>query len=401
MPAKPCFVVKNKFQIAQFENLARAYPDARYLLLNRRTLWREFKRSEIRASGIPIKVVSSEDITRAVAGSEVVFFQTLFSGIERVRRPLVSVQYGLAKERHNYGEWRALADMNLMFGPYSAEKVAHFSPSYGVGNIKFADWTAQGAAEGRAEAKQAIGADPAKPLVLYMPTYGALGSFNDLVDPLSRLGDAFEVAIKMHHNNEIRGNSWRREAAGRGLTRLFSGGSDQKALLAAADVVVSDFSGAIFDAIYARVPVVLFQDDAARKVGVQKFDLGSIEFRRRSELGVVCERPEDLAAAVRAALDRSPEAVAQVEAVRAQLFADAAGSVARSTELVERLLQGDIPRLTTPQLYVREAVKALTTSRAVRKQAEVRTFCQRLEEAVMKPVMRACAAVMGRRDVED
>lgn len=403
MPARPCFVVKNKFQIAQFENLARAYPDARYLLLKRRTLWKEFGRGEIRASEVPIKVVREADIGRVAAGFDVVFFQTLFSGIEQVRCPLVSVQYGLAKERHNYGEWRALADMNLMFGPYSAEKVAHFSPSYGVGNIKFADWAPHGAAQGRPEAKRAIGADPAKPLVLYMPTYGALGSFDDLVEPLSRLGEGFEVAIKMHHNNEMKGDSWRHAAARRGLTRLFSGGADQKALLAAADVVVSDFSGAIFDAIYARVPVVLFQDDPARKVGVQKFDLASIEFSRRSELGVVCERPGDLAAAIAAALDRPPEATARVEAVRAQLFADAAGSVAHSTELVDRLLRGDIPPLTTPQLYVREAVKALAASRVARKRAEARpsTLCQRLEEALLKPVMRAFSAVVGRRGADD
>ncbi|MFC3074553.1 CDP-glycerol glycerophosphotransferase family protein [Shinella pollutisoli] len=401
MPAKPCFVVKNKFQIAQFENLARAYPDARYLLLRRRTLWKEFKRSEIRASEIPIKLVDGDNVARIAAGSDVVFFQTLFSGIERVKRPLVSVQYGLAKERHNYGEWRALADMNLMFGPYSADRVAHFSPSYGVGNIKFADWEPHRAAEGRAEAKRAIGADPGKPLVLYMPTYGALGSFGELIDSLARLAGEFEVVIKMHHNNEIKGRSWRGEAKKRGLTQLYSGGADQKSLLAAADVVVSDFSGAIFDAIYARVPVVLFQDDAARRVGVQKFDLSSIEFSRRSELGVVCERPGELAAAIRTALSRPPEAIAQVEAVRAQLFADAAGSVARSTELVDRLLQGDIPRLTSPQLYVREAVRALTVSRAMRRQAEVPTFCQRFEAAVMKPILRIYSAVTGRGDEDD
>jgi hypothetical protein len=148
---------------------------------------------------------------------------------------------------------------------------------------------------------------------------------------------------------------------------------------------------------------VLFQDDPARKVGVQKFDLASIEFSRRSELGVVCERPGDLAAAIAAALDRPPEATARVEAVRAQLFADAAGSVARSTELVDRLLRGDIPPLTTPQLYVREAVKALAASRVARKRAEARpsTLCQRLEDALLKPVMRAFSAVIGRRDADD
>lgn len=394
MPVKPCFIVKNKFQIVQFAPLAEAYPDARYLLIDRKTLRNEFTRQDIASSRIPITVVDRETVVKATDGFDVVFFQTVFPGIERLTRPLVSVQYGLAKERHNYGEWRALADMNLMFGPYSARKVEHFSPSHGVGNIKFSGWNPVISKEARLSAKASIGADPCKPLALYMPTYGELGSFGQLAAPLAGLLGTCDVAIKMHHNDERAGYGWMAEAQKHGFRLLFSGDADQKRLLAAADVVVSDFSGAIFDAIYAHVPVVLFQENPAQKIGIQKFDLSSIEFSRRSELGITCERPEDIGAAIQAAMDSSAAALNRIRSVRKELFAEGVDSVKRSTDLVEALLRGDLPGLTTPQLYVRETVQALLSCEAARRGGALSRLW---EKRVLQTLARARRGLAARR----
>ncbi|MBD9373209.1 CDP-glycerol glycerophosphotransferase family protein [Rhizobium sp. ARZ01] len=360
---KVAFVVKNKFQIAQFHNLAVSYPEAVYLLMDRKTLWSEFRREDILGSSMPVRLVNRANVDTVSSEFDVIFFQTLFAGIEKVRTPLVSVQYGLAKERHNYGEWRALADLNLMYGDYSVRQVQHFSTSAAVGNLKFAGWDPD---LDRNDAKGLLGLDNGRPVVLYMPTYGELGTFDELVEPLGRLVGEFNILIKMHHNNEMRGADWVATARSHGIAHCFHGGADQRALLSAADVVISDYSGAIFDAVYARVPVVLYQPDTESRRGAQKFDLTSLEFRRRNELGLVFERAEDLRATLHNALKQSVELVERAEPIRAELFVDSAtvDPIGRSHSLVEDLLSGRIPPLTTQQLYVRDAVRRLLAAEA-------------------------------------
>lgn len=356
------FVVRNKFQIRQFDTLAAAYPGADYLLCERMGLGREFSKADLEGLALPVRLINRRKAGRVAADYDVLFFQTVFPGIETIgKTPLVSVQYGLAKERHNYGEWRSLADLNLMYGPYSAAAVSHFAPSHAVGNPKFYGWGYRLTAEQKLTAKRRLGLETAKPVILYMPTYGALGSFGELAAPLAALGRDYEILIKGHHNDERTGKAWMRKARTAGHRHLFSGGHDQRLLLEAADMVISDFSGAIFDAVYAELPVLLYQDDAAGRIGIQKFDLSSLEFRERQTIGEVCTRPADLAAAIEKVLNDRQHYVDRVAGLREQLFVDvsAADAVRQATGKVDDLLNGRLPALSTPQLYVRETVQRL------------------------------------------
>lgn len=328
--------------------------------MDRKTLWSEFSPKDVAASSVPLRIVNRQNVAAAAAEYDVLFFQTVFPGIETISgTPLVSMQYGLAKEQHNYGEWRSLADLNLMYGKYSADRISHFSPSFPVGNIKFAGWDYRSERLKGAEAKKALGLDPAKHTVLFMPTYGELGSFETLVQPLAALPRDFEVVIKMHHNNEMSGLGWAKEAEAHGHRHLYHGGSDQRALLAAADVALSDFSGAIFDAVYAEVPVVLFQAGAKEKVGLQKFDLSSLEFRRRDEMGMVVEDVKDLAPTIALAARQSQYLVARSTLLRQELFIDglATDIIDVVHHLIGDLLCGRMPTLSEQQLYVRHCVK--------------------------------------------
>lgn len=375
MSIKVAFLVKNKFQIAQFHNLASSYPGAVYLLVNRRSLKDEFTAEDFRRSGSAIRLVNQRSVPSVAAEFDVVFFQTVFPSIQDVTVPLVSLQYGLAKERHNYGEWRSLADLNLMYGRYSSEIVSHFSPGYAVGNAKFATWRHRQflTAENKAEAKRLIGLDPNRPVALYMPTYGELGSFDQLAKPLAGLTRDIQVAIKIHHNNELTGKKWVENARKIGHGHLFHGDEDQTKLLAAADVVVSDFSGAIFDGIYAELPVVLFQPKVDEKVGIQKFDLSSLEFRRRHELGLVVEHADDIGTAIKSAYEDRDSVVERAAAIRDELFVDASTTdvIANMNSLVDDMLAGRLPRLTDQQLHVRQGVKRLLSAEQKLHRAEV------------------------------
>ncbi|MGR4035163.1 hypothetical protein LB437_12085 [Escherichia coli] len=102
------------------------------------------------------------------------FFSRLFPVLKIKNSKLVSIQYGLAKERHNYGEWRSLADMNLMYGDYSSNIVSHYAPSYPVGNPKFDNWLEyKQKYSNREELYKELKLDITKKTLLYMPTWGS------------------------------------------------------------------------------------------------------------------------------------------------------------------------------------------------------------------------------------
>lgn len=359
---KAGFIVRNKFQIGHFDALANSFSGSEYLLYDRKGITQEFSQDELMSFGLPVKLINRSDIVDVASRYDVLFFQTVFPGIEVIdRTPLVSVQYGLAKERHNYGEWRALADLNLMYGAYSVSAVSHYGPSVAVGNLKFCGWDYRLTPAQKEEAKRNLGLDSERPVVLYMPTYGELGSFDELVEPLARLRGDYQILIKGHHNDEKSGLHWMSKARGLGHKDLFSGGHDQVELLKAADVVVSDFSGAAFDAVYAKIPVVLYQGRAEEKVGTQKFDLSSLEYRERDRIGRVCNDVRDLSAALDEIVSTPTRFLDAVADLRESWFVDVSSpdSVLSAKSSVEKLLASGFPSRSKPQAYVRETVQRL------------------------------------------
>lgn len=356
-----CFMAWNPFQINQFASVLPKFPGSRVVIVDKGSNLAEFDFKKLR--GLRYAIVKKNHVPALDGAFDIIFFQSPFPYIEEFRlSKLVSVQYGLAKERHNYGEWRALADMNLMYGPYSAAAAAPFAPSYAVGNPKFDRWKEYLAPGAAAAAKRRLGCAADRKTLLYMPTWGELGSFGDLVGAFSRLESRYDLILKMHHNNEHELRGWAETARRHGLKRIFGGGADQLELLAAADLVVSDYSGAIFDAVYARRPVILYQPDPEAKQSVQKFTLESLEFRERDRLGKVCAAASDLESDVAAVL-ADPEAFAgRCGDLYERLFLrpageSDAGSLIRGYS--EKLLNGEIPPLTPAQRCVRDAVREL------------------------------------------
>jgi CDP-glycerol glycerophosphotransferase (TagB/SpsB family) len=362
---KVAFVVWNTFQVVQFQKLTEAFPDSCFLLLDAPGILTQFNPKDIANHRPKFEILPKKRLLEVDGLYDVIFFQAPFAQIEKIKSShLVSVQYGLAKERHNYGEWRSLASMNLMYGPYSAEFTSHYGPSYAVGNVKFSGWDFDQAKADRPRLEAELGLDPSKKTLLFMPTYGELGSFDHLVGPLGALRDRYNIIIKMHHNNEKKGKSWLEIAASHGHDKLMGGDADQLKLLSVADLVISDFSGAIFDALYAKVPILLYQARADEIVGVQKFSHDSLEFRRRSELGLVCENIQEFEGAISAAIQQSNDLVAAAAGIRRELFVDGryVDTIGLIREKVLDLLAGRIPTLTTPQLFVRETCQALRTA---------------------------------------
>lgn len=375
------FVVWNPFQIVQFEWVYSQFKHAStIIIMDRGANLKQFDFKKYKRNSLNYIVVKQKYFSKIDGVFDVIFFQSAFPQIEKFNSSkLVSLQYGLAKERHNYGEWRALADLNLMYGPYSSEKVGHFSPSFSVGNPKFECWKQKNTdSKYRNKIKKKVQIDDSKKTILYMPTWGELGSSDVLLEPLAVLQGKYNVIFKMHHNNDLRYAKWKDKAIELGITKIYDGSTDQLDLLILADLVISDFSGAIFDALLVKKPVVLFHGGIDNKIGVQKFDLNSLEYARRMEIGLVCESVEMLPTMIAHGLENANDVVSLSETLRKELFLNV-NELSGSCNLIEHyinlLLAGVIPELTNEQRYVRETVQDLRkTKLALKKHQKKKTI---------------------------
>lgn len=138
-------------------------------------------------------------------------------------------------------------DAILSFSTYEAELLSRYTKTYVVGKPNYYDFKKQ-----KTKSK-------GKKTLLYLPTYGESNSINDVVDSLYKLKKDYRIITKLHHGT----NYFDYEEAKRNkLLDLFDECYDSKKpleeLLSVCDVVLSDNSGAIFDAIYAKIPVAIF-----------------------------------------------------------------------------------------------------------------------------------------------
>jgi len=163
---------------------------------------------------------------------------------ENQEKIFVRMVYGLSKATWNYGWWNMFFDEFLVYGSYDAKILSFYGPTVKIGNPKFDDWF-----NGNVEPYPV---DTNKKTILYLPTYDDLSTLSWVLPVLSKMAEDFTVILKTHHGTNASE-----------LKKVFSkveilgGDVDILPLLASADVVVSDYSGAIFDAVLAEKPLVL------------------------------------------------------------------------------------------------------------------------------------------------
>lgn len=275
--------------------------------------------------GVPVETVSRERLKDLDGRFEAVVCQTPILPLEFFDSSyVVAQQYSLAKENYQYGVWRAQADLNLMYGDYSVGKVEGFSRAVAVGNPLLDPYFAQRASSrGRPSDRRSR--------ILYMPTYGSLSSLRSVLPVLREL-DA-DVTVKLHHAETVELDSLPPHI------RVVGAKEDPCVLLAEHDGVLSDFSGAAFDALYAGVPTVV-----CRTVDPRSKDLTRLsESERGSTLTSLAAdwQPDRGAAALRDAFDtaRGLQDGDEYEAFRKQFFINAgtAGEAcaAKIRELIE------------------------------------------------------------------
>jgi len=297
---------------------------------------------------------------------DVIICQTVFSGIEYFERSKIAMlQYGLAKEPHNYGPWRSLGDLQLAYGEYSAAFFKQYSPTVVVGNPahdRFHD------ANYCAAARKAWSGrlDHRRPTIVYAPTWGDLSTSNIFIDAVAALAREYNVIVKLHHNTALTDKRRRRLPNQRSLHMLYEA-DDLLDTLVVADVVLSDYSGAIFDAVHCGKPVLLLHDATESRFG-EKLNANSLEYRLRGTLGRLVIHPSQLADAVAKEL-ATPQQPPQP--LLDQLFLRTPNAASNAASELMRLARGGQPAPTDAQLRARESLRRDRSQTLNRKRFQV------------------------------
>lgn len=359
---KIAFIGWNPFQLLHVRGLVAALPGACFVVEHRKDYLDDFGEELLHDPAVPVMTWPRKRMADLDGRFDVVVCQTVFSQIQEFRKSRIAmIQYGYAKEAHNYGAWRAFADLTLTFGRYAAEKIGHFCPAVPVGNPRYDAWH-DPAFHALARERFGKGLDPGRRTILYAPTFGDLSSVETFLDAVYGLAGSFNVLLKMHHNTELLEPRRRRTLEQAGI-RHFGANDDLLELIAVSDLVLSDYSGAIFDAMFCRRPVVLLNADIERVLGV-KVDVHSIEYAKRRDIGPIVERPDRLRATVEQALSDSGALVDRVAGLRSHLFTDEPGATGRAAAALLALARGGYAQ-DQLQSYVRKEMIELYRARGV------------------------------------
>lgn len=256
------FLITNQYQIHHYVPIARCLPDPVFVVEVRE---RDFGVDEAfiheHIPDVEVELVPKEHLAALDGRFEAIVCQTPILPNLRLRESLVvAQQYSLAKESYQYDVWRTFADLNLMYGPYSCERVGGFSHALPAGNPMFDRWFDR---PRRSPDPTAAGAKG-----LYVPTYGSLSSIPVAAPSLASL-DA-EITVKLHHAETDEMAELLPPNC-----RVLRADASPAELYEAADFVISDMSGAAFDALLAGRPLVLIDSaaDAADRHRLSETDL--------------------------------------------------------------------------------------------------------------------------------
>ena len=156
-------------------------------------------------------------------------------------------------------------DAILCYGPYEADFLKCYTKTFIIENLKYDNFR-----------KHRLKKEN-KPVLLYLPTYGSNSSIKDVFSSLNKLTDKYEIIIKAHHGTSFLKNEHENfEYLENSSIKLFDLNTPITELLSKADVVLSDNSGSIFEAIYAKIPVAICAKNINPNLG--KFDSNQYQF---------------------------------------------------------------------------------------------------------------------------
>lgn len=128
------------------------------------------------------------------------------------------------------------------------------------------------------------------------------------------------------------------------------------------DIVISDYSGAIFDAVYFKKPIILLNNKNHHENDSVKIDEFSIEYALRPHLGYEVSNPQELFGAVQYVLNNKEHFSKIHSSLRNELFLDNGNAIDSAIKEIQNLHSGRY-KLNQQQLYMRITTKDLLATR--------------------------------------
>ncbi|MBI2054961.1 MAG: glycosyltransferase [Candidatus Sungbacteria bacterium] len=371
------FLINYPFQYYIYKNIYRYLPEAEFVIdaaWIRRNVdnWQELLESF--ASFLQAEKAYFRIFTPAskpeefFAGYEVLISYSRTPPIDfpcNVHKKKIRVMYGHSKDLWNFGAWSRVFDLALTYGPYSHERMSPYVKSVVVGNPRFDDWFNRSTKSSSASyIEKRI--DSSKKTVFYVPTHGSLSSLEKMPGALFDLNKLYNVIIRPHpltlyteRERFMRFKEAVEKQDRTGKIVWLDDTVDLIDILFVSDIVISDNSGAIFDAVLVDKPLVLldflkedFFESELKNIKQWKPDLStrpltysqSIEQRIKKEdelkPGEIVSRKEEICSAVAKALANEHYYRPRRRRVRKMLFSFCDGSSGkRAADAVHALLE--------------------------------------------------------------
>ena len=164
----------------------------------------------------------------------------------RYRYSNISAKPNIVYKPENYLWYDAI----LCSGKYESNLLSVFSKTFNTGNMLFQEF--------KKSKKRTNG----KKNLIYLPTYGSESSIELVYESLELLKDHYNIITKIHHGTTFLKDEKNRILKLKKVSdEFYDCKKDLCELLSIADVVLTDNSGAIFDCLYAKVPVASFCDN--------------------------------------------------------------------------------------------------------------------------------------------
>ena len=173
------------------------------------------------------------------------------------RHKKVRVFYGAAKDLWMFSLSSVFFDHICTPGKYFTNTLLGLYENYGLGVSSTGEPKLDDLhSVGKEEARKLLCIESPKPILLVASTWGSLSSLKKIAALLTRFTDQYEVIVKIHHVTQV----FEPEILDvfRNTTlKIIDESTPVSHALAAADVVLSDGSGIIFDTVLAEKPIVI------------------------------------------------------------------------------------------------------------------------------------------------
>ena len=251
------FIGWNPFQIRHILGVAQKLENSCIIIEKRKDHIYKFDEELLTESGVPTVLWPKNKIYQLDGLFDVIVCQTPFKQMDLIKKSRIAMmQYGYAKADHNYGSWRSRADLCMVYGEHAARHIRPMCPVVITGNPSFDIWN-DPAFHLASKKKYGELIDPLKKTILYAPTWGDLSTINLYFDEILSLSDEYNVLLKLHHNTDFLEKKKRKYLRSSSSCLSFGANTNLLELISISDLVISDYSGAIFDALQCKLPVIL------------------------------------------------------------------------------------------------------------------------------------------------